>query len=215
MLFHPHLHMLVPAVALAPGGCALKLPKYEEFLLPVQALSAALCEGFKAALAETHPELFAQVDSCVWEQEWVTHCKEAGRGRTALRYLAAYVKKSALSDERLLGYDAEGRVLLRWKPSGEKQWQVVALEPLELIRRWLLHVLPKGLVRVRHYGWLAAAAGKAFLRVRYLLGMRAYRKPRPIIQAPALSSCCGAALVLIAKLPSMRGPPLSRQLLRR
>ena len=145
----------------------------------------------------------------------MTHCKEAGRGRTALRYLAAYVKKSALSDERLLGYDAEGRVLLHWKPSGEKQWQVVALEPLELIRRWLLHVLPKGLVRVRHYGWLAAAAGKAFLRVRYLLGMRAYRKPRPIIQAPALSSCCGAALVLIAKLPSMRGPPLSRQLLRR
>ncbi len=68
---------------------------------------------------------------------------------------------------------------------------------------------------MRHYGWLAAAAGKAFLRVRYLLGMRAYRNPQPIIQEPASSMCCGAALVLIAKPPSMLGPPLRRQILRR
>ena len=77
----------------------------------------------------------------------------AGRGRTALRYLAAYVKKSAFSEGRLLGYDQSGRIVLSYRDSVDRKLKSKALD---LIRRWPLHVLPKGLVR--HYGWLSAAA---------------------------------------------------------
>ncbi|MGA9577099.1 MAG: transposase, partial [Terrimicrobiaceae bacterium] len=61
--------------------------------------------------------------------------------------------------------------MLSYRDSADGRLKSEALDPLELIRRWLLHVLPKGLVRVRHYGWLSPAAHKAFLRVRFLLGL--------------------------------------------
>jgi hypothetical protein len=62
--------------------------------------------------------------------------------------------KSAFSEGRLLGYDQTGRIVLSYRDSADGKLKSEALDPLELIRRWLLHVLPKGLVRVRHYGWL-------------------------------------------------------------
>ena len=173
------------------------------------ALARRLRARFEAALKHKHPELAARIDLSKESQDWVVQCKEAGRGRSALRYLAAYVKKSAFSESRLLGHDNEGRILLRYKDSSDHRWKVEPLDPLELIRRWLLHVLPKGLVRVRHYGWLSPAAGKAFARIRFLLGLR----PPPIRRTSApLSLCprCNHPLELVRRILPVRGPPLSR-----
>jgi hypothetical protein len=211
MLLHPHLHLLVPAVGLAASGCQLLYPRNEDFLVPVKALGKALKSAFQSQLREQYPELFSKVDTTVWSQDWVAHCKPVGRGRTALRYLAAYVKKTAFSEERLLGSTPDGQIRLRWKDGQDGQWKEEHLQPLELIRRWLLHVLPKGLMRIRHYGWLSPAANKAFLRIRYLLGMGSYKAPRKLNSEPLRSQCCGEILMRIGRFEALRGPPLSRK----
>ena len=212
MLLHPHVHILIPAVALSADGCTLVHPKNEEFLLPIIPLGAHIRNLIKNALLTQQPALHAQIDPAVWELDWVVDCRPAGRGRAALRYLAAYVCKSAFKEERLAGTDEKGRVLLRYKDSADQQWKIEPLEPLELIRRWLLHVLPKGFVAVRHFGWLSPAAGRALRRVRFLLGRGPVSKPPQPCLIP-FCPCCHKPMILIGRMLPVRGPPLSRALL--
>ena len=214
MLFHPHIHVLVPAVGLAPRGCELRHPRNEEYLLPEKALAHAARKAIKEALARDHPEIFARIKPAAWQKPWVAQAQGAGRGRTALRYLAAYVKKSAFSEGRLLDYDQSGRIVLSYRDSANGKLKSEALDPLELIRRWLVHVLPKGLVRVRHYGWLSPAAHKAFLRVRFLLGLGPHRiAALPKSELPRCPFCNGP-LSHIARIAPQRGPPLSQAILK-
>jgi hypothetical protein len=214
MLFHPHIHVLIPAVGLSESGCELRHPRYEEYLIPKNAFARAVRDGVKSTLKADHPEIFAQVEAAAWSMNWVAKCQAAGRGRTALRYLAAYVKKSAFSEGRLEGYDSSGRIIMRYRDSADNKVKREALDGLELIRRWLLHVLPKGLVRVRHYGWLSPAAHKAFLRVRFLLGLGPYRIPAPSASEPPRCPSCNGPLTQIARIAPERGPPLCRALLK-
>ena len=214
MLFHPHIHVLVPAVGLAQSGCELRHPRNEEYLLPEKALAHAARKAINQALARDHPEIFARIEPAVWLKPWVAQAQGAGRGRTALRYLAAYVKKSAFSEGRLLGYDQTGRIVLSYRDSADGKLKSEALDPLELIRRWLLHVLPKGLVRVRHYGWLSPAAHKAFLRVRFLLGLGPYRIPPALKSEPPRCPFCNGVLAKIARIAPQRGPPLCQAILK-
>ena len=209
ILHHPHLHLLVPALGIKNGGCALVRPRDPEYLIPERALAKRIRARFEAKLKNQYPELAARIDLSRASQDWVVQCKEAGRGKSALRYLAAYVAKSAFHETRLSGYDAQGRVLLRYKDSSDNQWKIEPLEPLELIRRWLLHVLPQGLVRVRHYGWLSPAAGKTLRRIRFLLGLGPVRVRR-LLQSPLLCCLCRGPLALLRCLIPVRGPPLSR-----
>ena len=88
----------------------------------------------------------------------------------------------------------------------------MTLEVIEFIRLWLLHVLPKGLTRVRHYGFLSGAAGKSYRRLRFLLGGKPFALEVPVDQPPACP-CCGGAMKLLRKLLPARGPPLSAALL--
>ncbi|MCA1603697.1 MAG: transposase [Acidobacteria bacterium] len=210
MLHHPHVHILIPAVALSEDGCALLHPKNEEFLVSVFALAARVRNLFNQTLARQHPHLHRHIDPSLWQKDWVIDARPAGRGRSALRYLAAYVCKSAFNENRLAGYDAQRRVLLRSKESSDGQWKLKALDPLELVRRWLLHVLPKGFVAIRHFGFLSPAAGRALRRVRFLLGRGPVRKPAPPPAFVALCRCCHKSMILVGRIAPVRGPPLSR-----
>jgi hypothetical protein len=214
MLFHPHIHVLVPAVGLAQSGCELRHPHHEEYFLPEKALAHATRKAISEVLTKDLPEIFARIEPAVWQKPWVAQIQGAGRGRTALRYLAAYVKKSAFSEGRLLGYDKNGRIVLSYRDSADAKLKSEALDPLELIRRWLLHVLPKGLVRVRHYGWLSPAAHKAFLRVRFLLGLGPYRTPPALKSEPPRCPFCNGLLVRIATIAPQRGPPLCQAIVK-
>ena len=88
---------------LRQSGCELRHPRNEEYLLPEKALAYAARKAIQALAKANHAEIFARIEPAVWQKLWVAQCKAAGRGRTALRYLAAYVKKSAFSEERLAG----------------------------------------------------------------------------------------------------------------
>ena len=209
MMHHPHVHMLVPAVALAEGGCQLVHPKTEEFLVHVKALARHTRNLFRRTLAAKYPELLDKVDPKVWATDWGVDCREAGSGRSALRYLASYVCKSAFNEDRLVGYDDQGRILLRYQDSSDRKSKIEPVTPHELIRRWLLHVLPKGFVAIRHFGWLSPAASRALNRVRFLLGRGPVVKPRIPKQIPECPQC-KRPMLFAGATPSERGPPLSR-----
>lgn len=213
MFFHPHIHTLIPAVGLTESGCALHHPRNEDYLVPHKALACATRDALRSALATSHPTILARIPDSVWSTPWIAQCQQAGRGRSALRYLAAYVKKTAFHQDRLEGFDPAGRIILRYRDSADNTLKREALTPHELIRRWLLHVLPKGLVRVRHYGWLSPAAHRAFLRVRFLLGLGPYRVPAKPPAQPPLCPCCRAPLSFLSSMTPVRGPPLSRLLI--
>ena len=204
--FHPHLHVLVPAVALSFEGTEAIRAKNEEFLLPHKPLALRYREQFMALLRDKHPELYGQIDPEVWCIDWNINIRAVGRAKRAVRYLAAYVNKSAFSQERLIGYDDQGRVRLWWQDSKDGKRKMMTLEPTELIRRWLLHVLPKGLTRVRHYGFLSGAAAKSYRRLRFLLGGK--HLPVELPKTEAISCpCCGAPMRQTRKIKPARGPP--------
>lgn len=213
MLHHPHLHLIVPGVALRPDGCSLAYPRYKDFLVPYTPLAMRIRNRVEEALARKHPELHKKVDPAVWNIEWRINCKAVGKGKTALRYAAAYVAKSAFSEKRLVGYDNQGQILFRCKDSDTGRWYTIALTPIEFIRRWLIHVLPKGFVRVRHYGWLSPAAHRSLRRIRHLLGLGPQRVPEELVLPPLLCPHCDGRLECIGKVPPQRGPPFYLEIL--
>ena len=192
MEFHPHLHVLVPAVALAAQGCQAIRAKDPEFLLPHAPLAKSYRDHFLAVLRSKHPGLYAQIDPSVGLIHWNVNVKSVGRGKRALRYLASYVNKSAFSESRLASYDEKGRIGLWWRDSSDGKRKLMRLEAIEFIRRWLLHVLPKGLIRVRHYGFLSAAAVKSYRRLRFLPGGKHFALEVPVDEPPT----CPPAVVV-------------------
>lgn len=211
MQFHPHLHLIVPAVALSPGGCEVLHAQHPEYLLPYRALAERYRNRLLAHVRQRHPGLFAELDPQLQTMLWNVNLQCVGRGKSALRYLAAYVGKSAFSESRLIGYDAQGRIRMWWTDSNSGKRKIMALEPCELIRRWLQHVLPKGFTRVRHYGFLSGAARNAYRRLRFLLGAAPVQMPEAIDE-PMCCPHCEAQMERLRKIHPVRGPPLSTAL---
>jgi hypothetical protein len=77
MFFHPHIHILIPAVALSQGGCQLRLPRDEEYLIPEKALAYAVREDVQSSLEANHAGIFAQIEPAAWERDWVAQLSDA------------------------------------------------------------------------------------------------------------------------------------------
>jgi len=171
LLLHPHIHCVIPAGGLSPHRSRWIHPR-SSFFLPVKILSRVFrgkflaglkrlyrsknlhCAGPSAALAD--PRQFAQLIRTLHRQDWVVYAKAAfGGPMQVLRYLGRYTHRVAISNHRLLAFDGE-HVTFRWKDYAHsgKQGQM-KLRTCEFLRRFFLHVLPKGFVRIRHYGFLA------------------------------------------------------------
>ena len=169
---HLHVHCLVPGGALGADGAWH--PARSTYLFPVRALSryfrghlvASLRRRFEAG--ELHRlanagELKRLLDALM-AQEWVVYSKAClGHSDTVVSYLARYSHRTALSDSRLVDFQ-DGQVRLRYRDyrDGDRQ-KILSLSSEELLRRFLLHVLPKGLMRIRHYGFLANRCREAKL----------------------------------------------------
>jgi len=167
LIYHPHIHYLVPGGGLSPDGRQW-IAARPKFLLPVKALGAHCRTLYQARLRQAHPDLYAQVPAKVWKRHWNVDSRPAGSGENALRYLARYVFKTATANRSL-----------RRLPGGQLEWcyresktgrrATIPLEPLEFLRRFLQHILPRGFARVRTFGWLHPAAKVRGNRVRALL----------------------------------------------
>ena len=181
LLQHPHVHCVIPAGGLSPDRTRWVHPKYP-FFLPVKVLSRVFRGKFVSRLkrafrkkklqvpltnaALEQPKLFLQFLRTLFREDWVVYAKPAfGGASQVLRYLGRYTHRVAISNHRLLAFDGE-RVTFRWKDyaRGNKQRQMT-LDATEFLRRFLQHVLPRGFVRIRQFGFLANRCRTARLQL--------------------------------------------------
>lgn len=171
---HPHVHCIVPAGGLSPDGSRW-IAARGEYFLPVKVLSRLFRGRFLALIQraresgklELHGSVAGLRDPTAWRRlidklyrkEWVVYAKPPfGGAESVLKYLARYAHRIAISNDRLIALD-HGRVTFSWKDyADEHRRRTTTLEAAEFIRRFLLHELPRGFVRVRHYGFLANAS---------------------------------------------------------
>jgi hypothetical protein len=221
--YHPHVHYLVPAGGVAPDGQTW-LAARKNFFLPVRALSRLFRGHFQRALQKT--DVYGLVPSRVWQQDWVVHCKPVGQGRTALKYLAPYIFRVALSNRRLVKMDTtRDQVTFRYKDSKTGQTKFCTLPAEQFIHRFLQHVLPRGFVKVRYYGLFGPGSRKRLAHLQAQLGQPSSSvatpnplpAPEPVAPPtprepseadPARCPVCGGVMRLRAILrPQARCPP--------
>jgi hypothetical protein len=209
---HPHVHYIVPAGGLALDGSRW-IDSSSRFFLPVRALS----EVFRGKFREQLRELFQQgrlqfhgslqqlashgaFSYFLWQlgqKDWVVYAKPPfGGAEHVLNYLARYTHRVAISNHRLVAFEND-RVSFRWRDyahGGKKKIMTVSAH--EFLRRFLLHVLPGGLVRIRHFGLFANRRRSAALeRCRVLLGATACVDP-PESSSLRCPACSGIMLVI-------------------
>jgi len=151
--YHPHVHYLVPGGGLAPDGKTW-LPANPNFLVPVKPLAILFRAKFRQAVQES--DLWSQIPEAVWQTGWVVHCQPVGDGAAALKYLAPYIFRVALSNNRIVRVTSS-KVTFRYRQSDTGTPRLCTLPVLAFMHRFLQHVLPKGFVKVRYYGFFSAA----------------------------------------------------------
>lgn len=195
LMHHPHVHCVVPGGGLAPDGSrwvacrgARRGPSGKKFFLPVRVLSrvfrgkyvAMLKEAYHQGKLRFHGRLASMIDPTCFERlldaaiarEWVVYCKPPfGSPEQVLKYLARYTHRVAIANSRLVDIE-DGQVRFRWKNYARgNEWSIMNLPAEEFMRRFLMHVLPCGFVRIRHYGLLCNRRRAGDLeRCRQLLG---------------------------------------------
>ena len=143
----------------------------------------------KQALKQEHPQLFVQIPRQVWSIDWVADVPAVGRGEPALKYLAAYVYRTAFSAKRILSDDGQFITFsYRHRDSGDTR--TVRLPGEAFLHRFLQHGLPRGFQRVRSFGWLSAAAKTKWQRILALLDWNQPQLTPPTPSPAPLCPCC-------------------------
>ena len=168
---HPHVHCVVPGGGLSPDGTRW-IGSRPDFFLPVRVLSRVFRGKFLAGLRAASPaggsgsrasrtrwpggKEFERSVSLAVRTDWVVYAKEPfGGPEVVLKYLARYTHRAAISNHRLLELE-DGQVRFRWKDYAHGgRRRTMTLSAIEFVRRFVMHVLPSGFVRIRHYGLLA------------------------------------------------------------
>jgi hypothetical protein len=216
MTHHPHVHMIVPG-----GGISLDGQRWVScrpgFFLPVRVLSRLFRRLFLEKLVAAHQsgrlnffgdnneltdaQRFAVFLAPLRKVEWVVYSKRPFGGPEAvLAYLARYTHRVAIANSRLIAFD-ERAVTFKWKDyriEGRDRYKQMTLATNEFIRRFLIHVLPKGLHRIRHYGLFAkgACAGN-IARVRGLLDVESQPTAAAVDPDKPSCPCCGGRMIII------------------
>ena len=196
--YHPHIHYLVPGGALTATGWVC--PKYPDVLVPVRPLAVRMRNRFRMALKAADFKLYLTIPHKAWTKPWNVDARCVGSGEKAMEYVARYVQKTALDSARIIGLTADS-VSFAWTDRKTGQSRVTRLSGHEFLRRFLQHMLPKGFVRVRHFGFLSAAAWERYERVRSLL--KAGTASRERLQKPDI--CCGHCGCAMRFLYTLRG----------
>jgi hypothetical protein len=207
LLYHPHVHYIVTGGGLtADGRWRSSRPA---FLVPEEPLAIIFRAKLREALKKTG--LFTSVDQRVWKKRWVVDCQPVGTGEAAFKYLAPYVFRVAISNNRLRKLE-NGLVTFAYKESATEQLKHCTLNAAEFIRRFLQHVLPPRFIKVRYYGLLSPSHRHLLAQARKLLSPGPLLDgPKKIAPAPpsATHRCpnCGSVLLLTQTLKPHRGRP--------
>jgi putative transposase/transposase-like zinc-binding protein len=208
--YHPHIHYLVPAGGLSADGQQWLPAKHPHFLVPVKALGKIFRAKFRDALKKT--SLYLQLPPQIWNQDWVVDCEPVGSGQTTLKYLAPYVFRVALSNNRILKLE-NGQVTFRYQDGQTKMPKRVTLPAPEFIRRFLQHVLPHRFQKVRCFGFFRSQRRQQLQQIKASLGVPTTAKdslPQPLLTddtskqpGPKVIRCpqCGHPMQLVEQLP--------------
>lgn len=227
LLFHPHLHCIVPGGGLDAAGHVVTV-RNANFLVPQPVLRFAFRTAFREQLTRLEEEhgTFG-VDPRVWEKDWGVHLQPFGDGTRAVQYLGRYVCRGPIGDSRIIGVEGD-QVSFHWKDRSKADApRVEAIAGVEFVERYLRHVLPKGMRAVRQYGFCHPAAKEKLERVAFhtgrplLIGALAAPPPKP---PPPPCKCprCGGVMVRVLRIappweasrarppPRLPPPPLQR-----
>ena len=240
---HPHVHCVVPAGGLSPDHQRWIQPRYR-FFLPVKVLRRVFRGKFVAGLQRAfangqlgfygdlkplaEAKAFASFLRPLFRQDWVVYCNPPfGGPEYVLHYLGAYTHRVAISNHRLVSLVGD-QVTFRWRDSAHaNQQRLLTLSTEEFLRRFLLHVLPRGFVRIRHFGFLAHRCRARLLPLCFQLlestagsalpqpptpGNGEVPSTTPASTSPWTCPQCGGPMIILQRLTAaqitLRSPPL-------
>jgi Zn finger protein HypA/HybF involved in hydrogenase expression len=181
--YHPHVHCLVTGGGVSLAATPCWHPARPTYLAPEGAIAKLVRGKLKAWFAAKRPDLIIPVSA--WTTPWVVRITPWGEGQDAvLRYLARYVFRIAITNARIVGLD-ERAVSFRYKHRQSNRWRTCTLEGAEFMRRFLQHVLPKGLHKVRYFGLWHPSKRSHASNARLLLDMQ---------RAPHISATCAPSI---------------------
>lgn len=193
--YHPHIHYVVPG-----GAFDSRTRRWQGsspgFYLPVQALSIIFRAKFRDAMAAAG--LLEDIPAAVWSVAWNVNCQAVGQAAASLRYLARYVFKVAISESRIVGLD-NTHVLFQYRKVHSNRLRTMRLSVMAFMHRFLQHVLPRGFMKVRYYGFLSPSFAMPLEEVKARIEMAqgfAARAPEVTVEKPQPRCCryCGGAL---------------------
>ena len=211
---HPHVHYIVPGGGLRADGRKWRKTRQPEWLVPSRPVAAAFRMGLEAALRAALPSWHAQVPGSCWRQPWVVDIQHVGRGESAVKYLARYVQRTAISDGRIRSMDAK-TVRFGYRDSRTGEAKTCTLAAAKFMRRYLQHVLPAGVHRVRYFGWEHPAAHRRRRVVETLLEVEIVVRSPADAEAASWHRVCPhchtESLRCVGTLPRVaRSPPFAR-----
>jgi hypothetical protein len=207
--FHPHIHSIVPGAGIDASGRVVTV-KSATYLVDQSALRSVFRARFRdglAALAKEHD--LPAIDPAVWRKDWGVHLQAFGSGENIIKYLGRYVCRTAIGDSRIISI-TDTHVNFRWKDRAKGDaLRIEMVEGGEFVKRYLRHVLPRGLRVIRYYGFCHPAAKAKREKIAFhtgrplLIGAAALPPPKPphIVSCP----CCGEPMKkLLRLLPAWR-----------
>ncbi len=166
LLFHPHIHYLVPAAGIDAKGKVVRVKK-ENYLVHIPLLQQAFRDHFRRGLQKRQ----WGVDPAVWTKDWGLNIQPFGSGVNAIKYLGAYVCRTAIGDRRIVSIQDQD-LTFQWKDRADgDRTKLQSIPGHEFVKRYLRHVLPSGMRTIRYYGFCHPAAKKNRERIRFHTGL--------------------------------------------
>jgi len=212
MQLHPHLHCIVPGGGLGKDKRWKTARSQGKYLFPVKAMSKVFRAKYVAELKQRIPNVEKQLINKLFEKQWVVYAKRPfAHPSHVIEYLGRYTHKIAISNHRLESVE-NGKVSFQFKDYRKgAQKQSMTLEGMEFIRRFALHIMPKGFTRIRHYGLLSSSGKQVNIaNIRAQLPEQTNKAQEPRIlntYNPLLCPCCKTETMVTLQILPKRGPP--------
>lgn len=207
--YHPHIHYIVPAGAFDSTDHSWHSCPHA-FYLPVRVMSKQIKSSFFKLMRAAG--LLHLLSQDAWEKDWNVNSQPAGNGQRAVRYLASYVFRTAISDHRIIAVDDQ--VSFRYTDTRTGNTGIMRLSPFEFIRRFLQHVLPAGFMKIRYYGFMHSSTSiPVKLAVALLEALFSVRPctPSPAASGSTIPPCerCNGPMIFLRFIRPGNIPPVS------
>ena len=207
--YHPHLHLVIPGGALSDNNDQW-FSSRQDLFVHTKPLEIIFKAKFKNAMKKAG--LLDKIDPAVWKQQWVIDSQAVGQGQNSLRYLSKYVFRVAISNNRIKSI-GNGVIKFLYKDRAKKKWKTMVLDAMEFVRRFLQHVLPRGFMKIRHYGFLNPNSAVPIEKIRELISLihdivaLFTQFPKPAIPGIKCSHCGHDLKFIRFVKPELRGKP--------